>query len=76
MKLLTYKYVFRIVGDPEGTLKFRIVSDVAEGHAALVKQLIADETIELCLREYLHEYNCSLVGSVESLKGSNKIEEE
>lgn len=66
--IYTYRYTFVKVDDADGVINVKIISDTVAGHDALIVSLKADETIKQCAREYLHEYDVSQLGFIESLK--------
>lgn len=60
MKVYTYRYMWKVSG--EDNLKFKIVSDVEEGHKFFQDELLKIENLDSCAYEYLHEYDVERIG--------------
>lgn len=68
--VFTYRYMWRVTGSDN--LNFKIVTDTIEGLKVFEANLLAVEGLEVCGKEYLHEYDCSKIGVFETLKKSDK----
>lgn len=68
--VFTYRYMWRLV-DSEN-VNFKIVSDTVEGLKLFESNLLSDEAVVVCGKEYLHEYDCSKIGLFETLKTVEK----
>lgn len=69
MKVLTYRYCWKTTGSE--SVNFKIVSDVPAGLESFEKRLLLLPDVTKVSREYLHEYDVSLVGSFEVLFDSD-----
>lgn len=67
MKVFTYRYMWMIKGNPN--VNFKIVSDIETGLVEFEKALLALEGVEKVAKEYLHEYDSTLIGKFETLLG-------
>lgn len=66
MKIYTYRYMWRVSGNDSINLK--IVTDTKDGLRAFEKSLIDSvDNLDSFAREYLHEYDCTLLGKFENL---------
>lgn len=74
MKVFTYRYLWQLKDSSQ--VNFKIVSDVPEGLLNFEKQLLVLPGIVKCAKEYLHEYDCSLIGKFDSLLGGESNETE
>lgn len=72
MKVFTYRYMWKL--KDSSSVNFKIVSDVESGLKSFESSLLALDGIEKCAKEYLHEYDCSLIGKFESLFGGDAHE--
>lgn len=67
MKVYTYRYMWKIKGSSQ--VNFKIVSDIEDGLKEFENSLLSVENVEKVAREYLHEYDCSLIGKFDTLLG-------
>lgn len=72
MKVFTYRYLWQVDGSSQ--VNFKIVSDVPDGLLSFEKQLLSLPDIVKCAKEYLHEYDCTLIGKFVSLLGGESDE--
>lgn len=72
MRVFTYRYLWQIKGSDK--INFKIVSDVPEGLELFEKQLLCVPDISKAAKEYLHEYDVSLVGKFDTLFGGDNNE--
>lgn len=73
MKVFTYRYMWKL--KDSASVNFKIVSDVESGLIEFEKALLSLENVEKVAKEYLHEYDCTLIGKFETLLGGDKNEE-
>lgn len=74
-KLVTYKYVFQTAEMlDEKKLGVKYLTDAEEGHDKFMEQIKDDESVIKCLREYVGEYDCSMLGFVQTFKGGEENE--
>lgn len=71
-KVYTYRYVWKLKSS--NTLNFKIVSDTIDGLTSFEKQLCQIPDIEMACKEYLHEYDCSLISRIDKVFGGDKNE--
>lgn len=67
----TYRYMWRVKDSSQ--VNFKIVSDVRPGLDEFEKHLLALPGLESAGREYLHEYDCSLIGSFDKLFNEKEV---
>lgn len=67
MKVYTYRYLWKMKDSSQ--VNFKIVSDVKDGLKAFEDALFKLEGLEKASKEYLHEYDCALIGKFESIFG-------
>lgn len=72
MKVFTYRYLWQIDGSDK--VNFKIVTDVTEGLLEFEKHLLLLPGVVKAAKEYIHEYDCTLIGKFESLLGGDKNE--
>lgn len=67
MKVLTYRYMWKLKDGDQ--ICFKIVSDTVEGLTSFEKSFLNEMSSSIYAfgREYLHEYDCSLVGRFDNL---------
>lgn len=70
MVVYTYRYVWKT--SKSDSLSFKIVSDVSEGLTQFESSLLALPDLITCVKEYLHEYDCSKVGYCEKIFNSEE----
>lgn len=70
MKVFTYRYLWKLKDINQ--INFKIVSDVESGLLEFEKALLALDNIEKVAKEYLHEYDCSLIGKIDTLLGGEQ----
>lgn len=73
MIVFTYRYLWQVKGSDQ--INFKIVSDVPDGLKSFEDALLAIPGLVKCAKEYLHEYDCSLVGLFETLFDGGDISE-
>lgn len=66
-----YRYMWQIEGSD--TVNFKIVTDIKEGLVSFEENLKALSGIKNLAREYLHEYDCSLIGLFEPLLVNKEV---
>lgn len=64
--IFTYRYLWKVNGND--SISVKIISDVKKGHEEFVAHLLGLENLESAGREYLHEYDVSLLAKFETLK--------
>lgn len=72
MVLFTYRYLFKSKDNPD-SVGVKYLTDTEEGLKRLDDCIRSDENIISCLREYIDQVDCSLIGFTEGIK---KNEEE
>lgn len=72
MRIFTYRYMWQIKGSDKVNMK--IVTDIEIGLIEFEKALLLVEGIEKAAKEYLHEYDCTLMGRFETLLGGENNE--
>lgn len=70
MKVYTYRYMWKFSNSSD--VNFKIVTDVSDGLFAFEKAVLALEGLERFGKEYLHEYDCSLIGKFDSIFSLDK----
>lgn len=68
------RYMWKIKGD--NSIRFKIVTDLAEGLQAFEDSIMALQDLEAFSREYLSEYDCERLGVVDKLYHSVEKEVE
>lgn len=71
--LYTYRYIFKT---KDGKVCIKYLTDVQEAHKTLQTQILNNENIVSCVREYVNEVNFEYVGYTESVKEEKKDETE
>lgn len=74
--ILTYRYMFHAKDMPDGKIGVKYVSETLQNHDEYVKRVLADDQIVSCVREYVGEYDCDLIGFTESVKDRGGIIDE
>lgn len=65
VRVYSYRYMWKLKDSDK--VNFKIVTDVFEGISRFESELLKIEGLESCAREYLHEYDCSLIGVFEKI---------
>lgn len=77
LKIVTYKYLFQLLDmDAKKTVGVKFVSETPQGHETFLKSLLADKNVVKAMREYVGEYDCSMLGFTEVLKGQEDSKNE
>lgn len=71
--VLTYKYMWQYVGDDAGKVHFQIISATPSDLVGYEKRLCSSPNIKKVLREYLHEYRISLIGTIEVVCDASEV---
>lgn len=71
--IYSYRYMWRVSDNSEG-ICFKVVTDTLQGLEEFEKALLSLDNLTDCAKEYLHEYDCSKIGIVFSLKKTDKEE--
>lgn len=74
--IVTYRYVLRTKDMVPDRVGVKYISETAAGHDDFIKRILADENVISCLREYVSEYDCALIGKYESVKDEGGIIDE
>lgn len=67
----TYRYIWK---KQDGGLCVKFLTGPQEEHAFFQKNILEDENIVSCLREYVNEINFAYLGFTEEVKKENKSE--
>lgn len=68
------RYMWKIKGD--NSIKYKIVTDLAEGQTAFEDALKALPDLEKATREYLSEFDCSKLGVVDKIFDKEDLDNE
>lgn len=67
--LYTYRYIWKTKA---GKLCVKYLTDIQEGHKTFQTNILNDENIISCAREYIHEVNFTYLGFTEPVKSEEK----
>lgn len=67
----SYRYMWQIEGSD--TVNFKIVTDTSDGLLSFEESLKVLPGVKNMAREYLHEYDCSLIGVFETLLDNKEV---
>lgn len=70
----TYRYMWQVKGSDK--VNFKILSDTADGLKLFEDSLLKLDNLERAGKEYLHQYDCSLIGLFTTIFGGNKNEKD
>lgn len=68
----TYRYIWKT---KDGRLCVKFLTDVQEAHKTFQTNILKDDNIVSCAREYMHEINFNYIGFTESVKVEEKKSE-
>lgn len=68
----TYRYIWK---DKNGGLCVKFITGPQEEHALFQKNILENDTIVSCMREYVSEVNFAYLGFTEEVKRENKESE-
>lgn len=72
--VFTYRYMWQLKDSDK--VNFKIVSDTSEGLKLFEDSLLKLDNLERAGKEYLHQYDCSLIGLFTTIFGGNKNEKD
>lgn len=67
MKVFSYRYMWQVFGSD--SVCFKIVTDTEDGLSKFEESLLSLDGLEKAMKEYVNEYDCSLIGKIDILKG-------
>lgn len=67
MKVYSYRYMWQF--ENSDVVNFKIVTDVSEGLKKFEDELLLLDGLCKAMKEYVQEYDCSLIGKIDVLKG-------
>lgn len=70
--VFTYRYLWK---DKQGNLKAKYFTDTNENHSKFQQNILNDDDIVSCMREYIGEINYAFIGFTEEVKKENKQDE-
>lgn len=71
MKIYTYRYFWK---DNEGKLFVKFLTDSQENHKVFQDDILKNQNIVSCMREYVGEVDLSFIGFTEPVKEEKKEE--